>query len=513
MKKNFQILSLLTLLFSISLQSQNVGINATGAAPDGGAMLDISSTNKGLLIPRVNITNLATVAPITGSSTVSMLVYNTNATTGAGYYYWDGANWLRFTTGSPLVDNGLYFNGGANRVRLGGPLVENTIVTQANFGMTWNLSGTGDFIVQDNGTTRFSVQDNGRTTVGSVNNAGQFNVTGDSYFSDDIYLRDGAVNGGDILVRIYDSGDDGIIDVYENNAMNHRIHANSVSIFNDQQTTTADFRIETSGQNSMFFIDAGTNEIGIRTNAPTNMLHMTNGGQAVGANSMANFENAGGDGVALSGANISTANAYNAIEGVTYGTYSSVAGISITTGAGGDGVYGTTNDYQSIGVLGSRFNSGGANSGWGGLFLDDLGYTGGVFNASDRRLKKDINPLIGSLSIINQLEPVSYYYDIEKYPEMGLKQHKDYGFIAQDLKEIIPEIVAEKLIPINGTAKAELGKSKSENDGLFYMIDYTRLIPITIQAIKEQQQIIENQNTKIAALEKIVLELQQKMNK
>ena len=34
-----------------------------------------------------------------GSSTVSMLVYNTNTTTGTGYHYWDGTTWVRFFTG------------------------------------------------------------------------------------------------------------------------------------------------------------------------------------------------------------------------------------------------------------------------------------------------------------------------------------------------------------------------------------------------------------------------------
>ena len=100
MKKNLSIFSfIITLGISSTLVAQNIGINGTGAAPDAGAMLDISSTNKGLLIPRVSIANLATIAPIVGSSTVSMLVYNTNTTTGTGYHYWDGTTWVRFFTG------------------------------------------------------------------------------------------------------------------------------------------------------------------------------------------------------------------------------------------------------------------------------------------------------------------------------------------------------------------------------------------------------------------------------
>jgi hypothetical protein len=62
-------------------------------------MLDIKSADKGLLIPRVALTNTNSASPITSPAT-SLLVYNT-ATTGdvtPGYYYWDGSKWVRFAT-------------------------------------------------------------------------------------------------------------------------------------------------------------------------------------------------------------------------------------------------------------------------------------------------------------------------------------------------------------------------------------------------------------------------------
>ena len=63
--------------------------------------------------------------------------------------------------GIPDVDNGLYVNTLANRIRLGGPLLENTTITQGAFGMNYNLNGSGDFNIQDNGINKFSVLDNG----------------------------------------------------------------------------------------------------------------------------------------------------------------------------------------------------------------------------------------------------------------------------------------------------------------------------------------------------------------
>lgn len=79
-------------------------------------MLDINATDKGLLIPRVSIPNLNAASPITAPAT-SLLVYNTNTTTGAGFYYWDGIKWTPFTGGTShwtKVGNDIYNNNTAN---------------------------------------------------------------------------------------------------------------------------------------------------------------------------------------------------------------------------------------------------------------------------------------------------------------------------------------------------------------------------------------------------------------
>jgi|GEM_PF-6596047 len=102
MKKTLLLLSTFSVL--IQLNAQNVGINTTGAVPDGGAALDVNYDDKGLLIPRVDIIDLTTIAPITGSSTVSMLVYNTNIASGVGYHYWDGTQWVRLAVGGDYWD-------------------------------------------------------------------------------------------------------------------------------------------------------------------------------------------------------------------------------------------------------------------------------------------------------------------------------------------------------------------------------------------------------------------------
>ncbi|MBP7407352.1 MAG: hypothetical protein KA941_01205 [Flavobacteriales bacterium] len=99
MKKLISFLALATLVAPGF--AQNIAINSTGAAPAPSAMLDITSTTTGLLVPRVALTATNSALPVTLPAT-SLFVYNT-ATAGAapndvtpGYYYWDGLKWVRF---------------------------------------------------------------------------------------------------------------------------------------------------------------------------------------------------------------------------------------------------------------------------------------------------------------------------------------------------------------------------------------------------------------------------------
>lgn len=71
-------------------KSQSLGINNTGAAGDASSILDLSSSSKGLLIPRM----LETERTAIGSPAIGLMVYQTNGT--SGFYYYDGASWIKF---------------------------------------------------------------------------------------------------------------------------------------------------------------------------------------------------------------------------------------------------------------------------------------------------------------------------------------------------------------------------------------------------------------------------------
>ncbi len=69
--------------------SQSVAINTTGAAADASSALDIQSTTKGFLVPRMTLTDRNAIAsPATG-----LLIYQTNST--PGFYYYDGSAWVQ----------------------------------------------------------------------------------------------------------------------------------------------------------------------------------------------------------------------------------------------------------------------------------------------------------------------------------------------------------------------------------------------------------------------------------
>ncbi len=80
---------------------------------------------------------------------------------------------------------------------------------------------------------------------------------------------------------------------------------------------------------------------------------------------------------------------------------------------------------------------------------------------SDKTLKENIDPIVDAMSIVEQLNPVSF-----NWKDNGIKA---YGIIAQEIEEVLPNLVETK------------------RDGI-KSVSYLQLIPILIQAIKEQQQ-------------------------
>jgi hypothetical protein len=101
--------------------------------------------------------------------------------------------------------------------------------------------------------------------------------------------------------------------------------------------------------------------------------------------------------------------------------------------------------------------------------------------SSDRRFKKNISPLTGALNSVLLMEGVSYNWKQEEFPKRNFGDRTEIGVIAQDLEKIYPELVS---------TDAEGYKS----------VQYSHLVPVLLEAIKEQQVVI-------SGMEKTVTEL------
>ncbi|MBA3664939.1 MAG: tail fiber domain-containing protein [Bacteroidetes bacterium] len=367
-------------LISSTVFSQNVAINATGAAPVASAMLDITSTTSGFLMPRMtSVQRVAIAAPATG-----LKVYDTTTNS---FWFFNGVIWVE-----QLATN----NGWA--------LAGNT------------LAGT--------------------EILGSVN-------------------------------------------------------AQPVRFFSNN---TERLRLTSAGY------------LGIQTTAPSVWIHFippstignfqTMWDNTLANDAMARFQHtqtANGSRVLLSVTN------YNASAFQT----PALMGLSLQTlGTGAVGVQGVANGPGQTGVYCGNQNATAVTTGWG---LYSNNWAGGVTawqNVSDERLKKNIVTISNATSKIKQLRGVEYFFDTDKYDDINLPTEKQYGFIAQEVEKILPEIVREAIISGNQNKKANNSFLNENKDYQFKVLSYTYIIPLLVETAKEQ-------DAKIQALEKEILELKE----
>jgi len=152
------------LMTSFSAFGQNgVAINTTNAASHSSAILDVSSTTRGALLPRMTAANRAAIAsPATG-----LTVYQTDGT--KGYYYYNGTTWVRIgdvadLSGTVPVANGgtglttitsngvLYGNGSSNVQATAASTADNSYLTTTTAGAapTWTVPQVPQFISLQN---------------------------------------------------------------------------------------------------------------------------------------------------------------------------------------------------------------------------------------------------------------------------------------------------------------------------------------------------------------------------
>ena len=114
---------------------------------------------------------------------------------------------------------------------------------------------------------------------------------------------------------------------------------------------------------------------------------------------------------------------------------------------------------------------------------------GGAHTYSDETLKKDVVVISNALTSVAKMNGVTFKWkDPEKRGGKGTGTGKQFGVTAQNMLEIDPELPELSVDPL-----AE--KEKEHTSEKYYTMDYTRITPFLIEAIKEQQTLIETLQT------------------
>lgn len=113
----------------------------------------------------------------------------------------------------------------------------------------------------------------------------------------------------------------------------------------------------------------------------------------------------------------------------------------------------------------------------GGFFDGDVTVTGTFLNPSDKRLKKDIKSEKNVLEQIEKLRPVVYQF--KKTEKINLPSGLQHGFIAQELEEVLPELVKEVTKPVFNEEGEITGNMTYKS------VNYIGMISILTQSVKE----------------------------
>jgi hypothetical protein len=113
------------------------------------------------------------------------------------------------------------------------------------------------------------------------------------------------------------------------------------------------------------------------------------------------------------------------------------------------------------------------------LEVNGLLKTSGISEISDIRWKKNIVPINNALSRIMQLRGVTYNWRTDEFKDKNFESSTQIGLIAQEVEQIFPELV------------------KTDANG-YKSVEYSKVVAILIQAVKEQQEQITDLKLKVS---------------
>ncbi len=182
----------------------------------------------------------------------------------------------------------------------------------------------------------------------------------------------------------------------------------------------------------------------------------------------------------------------------------------------GNGVYGNSNsgfggNFESTNSWAIRAST--TNGSYAGVFYGNV-YTSGSYLSSDKNLKQNIQEFTGAMGIINKLKPRHYEYKRDaQYAFLNLAKGMHYGLLAQDVEEVLPNLVhtskhtvlkAEKIESQHRRANEKTAVKSSPETVDLKAVNYTELIPIMIKGMQEQQAENDDLRARVATLEALV---------
>ena len=439
MKKSIYILIILLFLIIPKDMKAQVGIGTTN--PSGA--LDITSTDNGLLIPRVALTNTTTVLPVL-TGTTSELVYNTATINDVapGFYYLstNTGPWVRLATTTAANS---WLTTGNTGIIDGTNYIGTAASTDVDVAFRRNNTAAGKI-----GTSNTSFGLRAASNNGSTNNTA-FGVNALTNSTNAAASNNVAIGWG-AMDNLGANNTAQCVAVGANAFGSATTNSNSVAIgYNAAQATSTGIDNTAVGAGAL-----NNNVVGQQSTA-------------VGRNAL--FGSTGSFNVGIgyaAGTNIG-AGSNNTCIG-----YQSDVSLGLTNGSAiGNGALCTVSNTMKFGnatVTNNYFSN----------TVNAVTFTA----SSDLRYKKKISPISPSLYILNKLQPVNYYFKTEeeltaeKIKSIAFGGDKTYerhvGFIAQEVEKLVPEVVH---------TDAEGYKS----------IDYSKFSPFIIKAIQEQQLLIE----------------------
>ncbi len=116
-------------------------------------------------------------------------------------------------------------------------------------------------------------------------------------------------------------------------------------------------------------------------------------------------------------------------------------------------------------------------SGGFGLFVNGNIWANGTTYASDQRFKQNITAITNPLEKLLQINGVEYEMKTDSFQKNNFQTGRHIGLLAQNVETVVPEAVNEK-------------------DG-YKGVDYAKLVPLLIEAIKEQEKRIKELERKL----------------